>query len=304
MIFERHLRFISATFTWSLLFTIVVLVVIDCYGLLILKRHGITSRIVFVDNLSKIKPSYFVEDSLYWTKLFPEKNPLVLITALMNKVSKIEAGPRGNTRELFEYAQKGDGLLCDAMARIYLTILNAKGFESRLIYLTRALGDIYDAHTTVEIKIDGHWAIYDPTFNVTFEKNGEVLGAKDIHAALLDGSYGEIKPKFHGEVSYPARLDEYYMNWLPLFNNVFVRDQSDTLLQRLPPLRYWFGSKMYTERLPSYKYDNLRLHNTLYFFFVVVLPITISLSFLITMWVLVTSRKGNNVRHRRRVNIQ
>jgi hypothetical protein len=288
---------------WSLLFATILMAAIDFYGLCLLKHYGFTARIVSVDNLSSIRPSYHIEDPRYWTNYFPENDPIVLMHALMDKVSKVEKGPHGNARQLFEYIQQGGGLLCGGMAKLYLTILNAKGIESRLIYLNRALGDRYDSHTTVEVHIKGHWVICDPTFNVNFEKDGYLLGAQDIHVALMDGSFKRINPIFHGEVTYPARLNRYYMHWLPLFNNIFVVGYSDTLWRRLPPLRYWFGPKLYTEPVPGLKYDNLRFNNKLIFLFVVLVPVITLLSFVLSIALLIAS-KIKYVRHRRRVNIQ
>jgi hypothetical protein len=52
---------------------------------------------------------------------------------------------------------------------------------------------------------------------------------------------------FHGAVRYPARIENYYTDWRPLFNNVFIPDWSrrEHQLAKFPPFRYWHGPVVY-----------------------------------------------------------
>jgi hypothetical protein len=254
------------------------IIIIDAYGLLLLKQSGMLSRFIFIDDLQLIAPKYEDGDLSFLFSSFPESKPLALMSSLMNKVSKIEANPGfKDVESLFKHVEKGHGLVCSGMANLFIGVLAAKNYEARRVALVRNLGDQYATHTTIEILVDRRWVIFDPTFNITFEKDGYLIGAQDIHRALLDGSFNEITPKFHGAVAYPARIDSYYMHYLSLYNNVLIEAPAQNKWYRLPPIGYWMGKKYYvqTERSLGQKNHHMRFFNSLNLFFVALLPILI-----------------------------
>ncbi|HSB80864.1 MAG TPA: hypothetical protein VLM91_18940, partial [Candidatus Methylomirabilis sp.] len=132
----------------------------------------------------------------------------------------------------------------------------------------------------VEVLVGGRWVIADPTFHVGFEKGGELVGAQAIAVSLQDGSYAGIRPRFYGPVKYPARLETYYLHWLPLFGNVFVPDANSrrSLWRRMPPFRYWYGPRMYFQRMRTLSYEHLRFQDRLYFTLIVLVPLTLLLA--------------------------
>lgn len=223
-------------------------------GLWILLATGVTGRLVPAD------PERFhrlgVETSLAATSntgfihsLLPDTVRTVesVLRWTMNQAVAVgDPGPVTSAREIYEIAARDKGLLCGQMALLFLTALRARNHPAREVSLVRSLLSEGDTHTTVEVREKGRWMIYDPTFHTTFERDGEAVGAAAIHEALLQGAAGSIEPVFHGPVAYPARLESYYMDWLPLFNNVLVFDDGhDSLLAVIPPFRYWLGPRWF-----------------------------------------------------------
>ncbi|OAD22481.1 hypothetical protein THIOM_001712 [Candidatus Thiomargarita nelsonii] len=271
---------------------------IDAYVFWLLKEKGLAARFQFVNDLQVVKPQYEKTDLSYWVQFFPESEPLTLMSSLMNKVNKVELNPPWDAVSLFEHVQKGKGLACSGMAEIFASILAAKKFTVRRVGLLRTLGDRYSAHAIIEILVNGRWVIFDPTFNVTFERDGHLVGAQDIHRALLDGNFNEIKPIFHGEVAYPARLDKYYMHYLSLYNNVLILEPAKKFWHKLPPFRYWMGTKYYVqiEKELGQRNEHMHFFNNLNFFFVALLPIVlISLFFIATMFLIYSYKRDNSI---------
>jgi hypothetical protein len=199
----------------------------------------------------------------------------------MNQVSVIGDNHSGHDpEELLKSVRQGDSALCSDMARLYTAALNGLGLPSRTVWLFRNFPG-GDTHTTVEVLIDHKWIVLDPTFGIYYrDGQGHLLSAFDIQARLFKGDYADIHPVFAGSQTtrYPARLETYYMNFLPLFNNVFVKpNESPTpWFGIIPPLRYWFGDRVYYERLPG-ETSNIVMVQRLYFTFIVLLPVVLLL---------------------------
>jgi hypothetical protein len=272
----------------NLMLIVFSIAIVDIYVIWQFAKTGLAVRFEFVKDIEKIQPYYGKIDAserAYWNQLFPENDPVRLMTSLMNSVSKVANNPPGDAISLFQHAQSGGGLVCSGMAIIFQNILSAKDFMVRRVTLMRSLGDRYATHTIVEIFQDNHWIILDPTFNVTFIKNGYKIGAQDIHRALLDGSSSQVKPIFHGDVLYPARLDQYYMHYLSLYNNVLFTEPALVSWHKLPPFRYWIGKKYYVqiERKLGQRNEHQYFFNSLYFLFSFILPTIVIIILLLSI---------------------
>jgi hypothetical protein len=265
--------------TQALLATLAApLALLDAYGLLLLRRHGATARLVAVQELDNIatRPGRPIDALRITGATVPDH--LGLLRTVMDSVREVAPEPSASAEQLYALAQQGHGLLCSGMATLYFAALTSNGVRARVVELSRDLFDAFDSHVTVEVWHEGRWVIFDPTFHVSFERSGQLLGAQEIADSLLDGSAAAITPVFHGDVRYPSRLETYYMHWLPLFNNTFVRnDSSSGLLARLPPWRYWYGPRLFFRQGPQNTHDNLRFYNRLYRLFVGVLPTVLGL---------------------------
>jgi len=195
---------------------------------------------------------------------------------LGNQVSRVEVPSPGNTTgELLPQIQAGSGLSCWGMATVYQDLITVLGLPVRRVQLYRSNFEPMDSHVLVEVQIaQGRWAAFDPTFNLSFQdQHGAPLGVAAIRARLAGRDSGQVIPVYHGDRRYPARIDEYYLDWRVLFANAYVADKCTdcSLLERLPPFRYWYGPVRYAfgQDLGSLA----RQHNRFYFTAVVIYPL-------------------------------
>lgn len=165
-------------------------------------------------------------------RLKGEEQVLATLRWTMNQASAIGDATRLNVPELLDYARRGGPMACNDMGLVFSEALSALGIPSRRIVLARNIFDKYDVHATVEAWVDGKWRLYDPTFNVSPVSNGEVIGAFEAREIFFHGNWN-IEFRFFGDVRYPARLENYYMRYKPLFNNAFVVAREDVF--EIPP---------------------------------------------------------------------
>jgi SAM-dependent methyltransferase len=236
--------------------------------------------LIVVERLADVAAQPFeVQDSDLLAREFSGRDPVELLRAVMNRVTRVGPDPPGGVRQFLEHAKAGGGLVCFGMAHLYAATARGNGLHARIIGLSRNLGDRYDAHTTVEVRQEGRWVLFDPTFNVSFARNGILLGAEESQQALLEGTLQTIVPIFYGPVKYPARLETYYLHWLPLFNNVFVLNAGGKGLAKLPPIRYWFGPRAYVRTVAGHPNEHIRFWDGMYLWSAAILP-SLGLGFL------------------------
>lgn len=277
-----------------LIAAILLLGAVDIFGIFLLRRHGMFVRLAHVEDLSQARTTFNIEDLQVLEKIFQGDDPQRLLEQVMNEVSQAEDFAASDVNAIYDHVQQGGGLICTGMATFYSTALQANHIEARRVVLKRDQFDIYDTHTTVEVLVDGRWVIFDPTFNVSFTKNGRLIGAQAVTAALFDGTFNEIEPVFYGDVSYPVRLGDYYMHWLLLFNNVFVADVPNRdVIAKLPPFRYWWGPVYYFEESTFQQGFHYQFQNQLYFWLVVVVPAMISAAVFAVFILLVLQFRDN-----------
>lgn len=241
--------------------------------------HGCLARFIRVKSLQIVPASPIVTDS-YLKKIIagepwirgkePKQQYLEALKWTMIQVNK-----------------SGEKVFCATQAKLYQNVLAAVGLPSRRIQLIRNIFDNIDTHVVVEVPIENKWILIDPTFGVTFtDSSGEPLAAQEINAYLLNGRYHEVKTVFYGANDYPVRWERYPINFLPLFNNVFVIDSyKQTWVESLPGFGIWCGPKMFYEKLPTGSDIHLKFVQELYFIFIVFIP---SLIFLLALFIITT----------------
>lgn len=277
----------------SLLGMCAAVVAWEAHGLLTLREAGVQVRFEPVpeavfDELGRDGPLRPLRDTAYIRAELrrnghPGHGRLDLLRWTMDQVERAEVSNPGSARRALEIARAGGGLSCGPLADIYQHALTVEGYRARRIQLARSLFNMQDTHVTVEVLVDGKWVIFDPTFHLSFTRNGRLLGAADIHRALRDGTHGGIEPLFHGEVRYPVRVETYYTDWLPLYNNVAVLDAAPRpLWARLPPLRYWHGPSYYVLQNEAQPLWQVEAANRFYFLYVAALPMVAALLFIAT----------------------
>jgi len=129
-----------------------------------LQAHGMAVRLIAAERLADVavRPSE-VRDSDLVAREFSGRDPVELLRAVMNGVTRVGPDPPGGVRQILEHAQAGGGLVCFGMAHLYAAAARGNGLQARIIGLSRNLGDRYDAHTTVEVRQEGRWVLFDPT---------------------------------------------------------------------------------------------------------------------------------------------
>jgi hypothetical protein len=281
---------------------LLLLIFMNLWGGYQLFSHGFWARLVRVNSLQTlplqpITPSDFYNRQLS-RELFsqlndPQKQYLGALQWTMNRTDKIGLNPHNDPDSLLFSLENGYGAMCNDMAVIYQNSLASMGLPSRKVILMRNIFDLYDTHTTVEVKLNKKWVIMDPTFNVSFtDSRGTLLSAQEIKIFFLKGKYREINPVFYGETKYPARLGNYYLDFLPFYNNVFIADNDNPKwYSALPPFRYWFGPKIYYEKLPAESDHHLRFVQNFYFIVIVVLPLGIAFCCLIVLLGIATKNR-------------
>lgn len=228
------------------------------------------------NSLSYVYPSSTPDDFV----VFSGRSSQEIMQSVMNfaKGKRVGFLRSENIKDIFEHAKRGYKLTCNGMSELFIHALRRQGYKARKLFVVKSIGDQHATHTLVEVFENNKWVIYDPTFNVSFKKNGELLGAVEIANSLEDGSFKDIEPIFYGEVAYPARLEAYPIYWLAHFNNVLLFKygiySSSWWLQNTVclPLRYWQGPVLYYYSSSGNANDYLSLINWFYFFFICLLP--------------------------------
>jgi hypothetical protein len=261
------------------------LVMIELWGGYQLCSRNLWVRIIKVKSLQslQVKP---VEPKEYYRKKimnqawFQSKDPmeqyLGALQWTMNQVRKISYNPKGDDPvALLQSVESGSGALCGDIADLYRNVLAAIGKPSRKIWLYRDLFN-QDTHATVEVLLNGKWILICPTFGIFFTNSeGQILSVQDLKKVLFKGNRSDIHFHFNKEVSYPARIENYYLDYLLLFNNVFVVEKSPNLLRQIPPFCFWIGTKLYYEKLFYESQTQIQFLQQLYFLFAIVFPVII-----------------------------
>lgn len=152
-----------------------------------------------------------------------EAKVLAILSWSMNQVGKVENYSAPSSWQMLEAARAGRGLICGGMAQVFHDALIANGIPARIVLFRRDIFDAYDSHVSVEAFVNGKWRLYDPTFHFYIDRNGERLSALEARASLYTNHHGEAKIINLGPTRYPARLDNYYIKFPYLIDNVFIQ---------------------------------------------------------------------------------
>lgn len=277
------LKYIRSIFKLPVTYIIILLTILNLLGIFHVKKYGVFARLIAVEDLAQFETEYDEPSAREIASQINGSSEEEIRTKLMNRVKIKESDYSDSPLVLLEQSKNGRGMICGGLASIYFNALKGQGYKARMVKLLRQSVHTPDAHQTVEVWQDGGWKISDPTFNVEFWRKNRRVGAAEIQESVLTGGYGDVKYRFKGDVQYPARLDEYYMNWQPLFNNVFVMGRSvysakkryGIFLAKVPPFRYWFGPVyFYKKDQPT---DQHVLNKSAYFIVMVALPSVLTL---------------------------
>lgn len=205
-----------------------------------------------------------------------QKINIALMKWVMNQVARVEDSSSTTPYKMLIDARSGHGLLCRHMAAIFAEIISLNDGIARVLQLSSGVGSRYDTHVVVEVWENDRWKLYDPTFNLTFsDGKGKHLNAHEVRALLRAGR--KVNFLFHGQVKYPARIDQYHVAYDQLIEYIIAIPPQAKLLAKIPPFRYVLKGAipiLFSDGLLlNQGMDAFSLHNKLYALFFFVLPV-------------------------------
>jgi len=149
-------------------------------------------------------------------------------------------------------------------------ILIVKGYKARTIQLIRQFGTLYDTHVVTEVydeKLE-KFIMLDPMFNLMIKNNSIYMNANELRSSYLYANNRYIIQEFKG--NKVAKYNNYYVNYLSLFNNVLIVKSSELIgfkrnLMRIPIIQKYVNSKYYTLKDKDIKVYAI-LYKLLYFY--------------------------------------
>lgn len=138
--------------------------------------------------------------------------------------------PRLTYNVFLKYINGDEPLLCGGISILYKSLLRLYGINSRLINMStkKPSSQInYDTHATVEVFLNHHWILEDPTFNIHWELNGKPLSTSELAKA-----FSKKQKPLENSDGYPLianrRIRDYYLPYQKLLNYYEVFDYSQS----------------------------------------------------------------------------
>lgn len=235
----------------------IAIMVLDFGAMYVMRQAGILFRPWQVEDLGSVGSNIVpLTDASAITDPYPANDPLGVMVQLADSVTCSTADGVPDPEDavaLQDEVEAGKPILCAGIADLYAAVLAAKGFEVRRVELMRSVMADTDTHSVVEVRENGEWVLYDPTFSVTYEVDGRRLGAQEVKERFLNGGIEEVEAVTHSTPASGASIDEYYMRWEPLFDNVIVWAKPiDNPAYKLPVLRWLYGRRAYYQIAPGH----------------------------------------------------
>lgn len=212
-------------------------------------------------------------EALPWLPTEQEEKVLFILKWIMNQIPVVEDSYVKSSWEMVLRGRAGRGVLCSGMAQMFRDALLAHDIPARIMVLQRDLFSS-DSHATVEAWVNGKWRLYDPTFHIALRADGDRVGLFEARDWFLRGKGRPISVEFLGKVSYPARIESYYIRYEALMTNIYV----DLRERHFPRQVYAYPKNGLSTRSQDY-------YRNLYFCTLVVLP-ALSVFFFLCAWLL------------------
>lgn len=304
---ERYLKFNPIFLTQSLLFATIILFVIAEVGFIwAVKNHhlGSLNRYETIgqdDFRLKSTRTIYGYDRLYTDKFlsliknsitnsfenFTIEGAVEIRESLLNQGSIKGERINGAPIELYNGLKNGGKLLCAGLAHLYGFLLSSQGFHVRHIGVSRSLFDAWDSHTIVEIWDEkrNKWILTDPTFNVSFKHYEKYLSSDELYDLIHSGDFSSIKAVHGKKTKYEYTLEEYYISYYSLFDNLYYYSHIHLPgLYKYPPFR-WFDDRRIVKLVSTGNHpvrgNEINIQNAIIFFMILANPLAIFILFLI-----------------------
>jgi hypothetical protein len=173
-----------------------------------------------------------------------EEQALALLARTMDSVSKVERNFFPTDFHDLRQWVKTRGVLCGGMAHLYHGYLDQAGIPNRIVHFATDLTLPTVTHVTVEVALDGRWVLLDPTFHLRFWHDGRPLGARDLMNLYYRHKIDEVEEEFLGDVSYPPRADNYYIDYRLLPQHVHYVNTKININKYIWKIRKFGGIKL------------------------------------------------------------
>jgi hypothetical protein len=145
----------------------------------------------------------------------------------------------GDAQAILEGLRAGKGALCGPLARLLREALVANGIPARMVMFMREPPFPSDGHAVVEAFVDGHWVLFDPTFNVHWRVNGEPVSVWQLREAYYYRPWGRVE-MVEGHLPLTRTLHNYHVAYAPQLNAVIYEYYENPLARRYGLIRYPF----------------------------------------------------------------
>ena len=176
---------------------------------------------------------------------------------------------KSNVAEMFAAGLNGESYLCGDIAKMFIVLVQSKGFHARKIGLNRSDGI---GHVVVEVynPTSQKWVLFDPTNNIYYKFDNKILNAIELMRLIKDNNKIKIiRGKNNSEIitanRYEELLDFYKHGIVVEFYDKWVEMNAD----RFNPIRspsimgIYVGNDLvrkiyYRHDLPPEDYENNR----------------------------------------------
>lgn len=271
-----------------------------------LASAGVVREVVPVSDFGELQSRFSEADLQYFSDALadadiaeqPGEQQLIdVMRWVMNNVTEVGSPVSKNPVEIFESGRA----LCGGMSLVFSAAAQSRGYVTREVDLIASPGNLYDTHVLTEVKVDGEWLIFDPTFNLTFvDSDNRKLGVSEVQRSIYRTSVPLATPVFHGDVAYPARLETYPIDWQIHFASAYAfpktlvetaRSSVVSKFSFLPVYGYFFGAKKYYLAPDGQSHRYQKVFNAAYFLAMLLLPVLMMVSASLLAFGLLTGRK-------------
>ena len=122
-------------------------------------------------------------------------------------------GPTAVDRALSEEAliQSGRGW-CNEQARVFIALCQVMEIPARLCFVNHK--NTRCGHTATEVFLDGHWAFFDPTFNLIVEMpDGRLAEARELSGQFRDLAHNAYRPALESYFSHAQPYVDELPSW-------------------------------------------------------------------------------------------
>ena len=180
---------------------------------------------------------------------------------------------KSNVAEMFAAGLNGESYLCGDFAKMFIILVQSKGFHARKVGLNSADGG---GHVVVEVynPTSQNWVLFDPTFNIYYKFDNKILNAIELMYLMQDDKNNNKIEIIRGENNSEIIKADRYEELLDFYKHGIVVEFYDKWVEmnadRFNPIRspsimgIYVGNNLvrkiyYRHNLPPEEYENNKI---------------------------------------------